>query len=124
MASSAPLPAAPPARFALARVSRARRALLRRRAGLTPRPRVLARVRADASGQQPFWDNAPDEPPNHRGFAPVPGFGEFYSPPQDEASMGTGSKLYVEPTERATWPRPGEPTRGVTRHARPAESER
>ena len=72
-------------RPALARVPRAR-ALPEAPRGSPPRPRVLARVRAAASGQQPFWDNAPTSLPTTR--PPRPELRQFYSPPRDGATWG------------------------------------
>ena len=46
----------------------------------------LARVAA-ASSDDAFWDNAEDtQGQSHRGYAPVPGFGEYYTPPKPAPS--------------------------------------
>jgi hypothetical protein len=46
----------------------------------------LARVAA-ASSDDAFWDNAEDtQGQSHRGYAPVPGFGEYYTPPKPASS--------------------------------------
>lgn len=76
MTTLAPAAAAPTRLLSRARFARHR--------ATTAPARVVVRPRA-ATSQQPFWDNGPapedDGGPAHRGFTPVPGFGEYYRPP-------------------------------------------
>ena len=108
MTTLAPAAAAPTRLLSRARFAR-------RRATTSP-ARVVVRPRA-ATPQQPFWDNGPspedDRGPAHRGFTPVPGFGEYYTPPaapKTKSPDGTPqpaprrrSKLIDEPTAPSVW---------------------
>ena len=119
------------ARLAAPRLSppATRRALRRPR----HRARVVTAAGAEGAGSSASWDGGEDgvPPPAHRGYAPVPGFGEYYVPPappapeksraRDAARVGPDgaplppppppprarSKLLQEPAQAGIWERPG-----------------
>ena len=96
------------------------------------RARVVTAATAEGATSSASWDNGEDgvPPPAHRGYTPVPGFGEYYVPPappspekrraRDGARVGPDgaplppppppprarSKLLQEPAQAGIWERP------------------
>ena len=125
--SPRPGPARARATFSFSSPGSSRRAL--RRLGFFIEPFVVAAA-AEGDGSSAFWDAGDDgPPPAHRGYAPVPGFGEYYvppKPPKPEKSARDGarvapdgaplppppppkrapSKLLQEPAQAGIWERP------------------
>ena len=136
--SPRPGPARARAAFSFSSPGSSRRAL--RRLGFFIEPFVVAAA-AEGDGSSAFWDAGDDgPPPAHRGYAPVPGFGEYYvppKPPKPEKSARDGarvapdgaplppppppkrapSKLLQEPAQAGIWERP---ERGTPNGAAPS----
>ena len=86
VAASSPRPGPARARdaFSFSSPGSSRRAL--RRLGRRDKEsgeRFVVAAAAEGDGSSAFWDAGDDgPPPAHRGYAPVPGFGEYYVPPK------------------------------------------
>jgi len=135
VAASSPRPGPARARdaFSFSSPGSSRRAL--RRLGRRDKEsgeRFVVAAAAEGDGSSAFWDAGDDgPPPAHRGYAPVPGFGEYYVPPKppkpersssarDGARAGPDgaplppppppkrapSKLLQEPAQAGIWERP------------------